>query len=161
MIILAIIHIAKGNGETGKPTIANINGVPNLFGVSVYSFMCQHSLPSLVTPIKNKRSLSKLLAADYFLILLFYMLLGMTAIYCFPSGVLQDIYTLNFQVNLISVFFSLDYIFYAADDDFRSLFLLGVVHKKCPRKIFPISSKCPSLLNLSHPYHHPPLSCPG
>ena len=100
MILLAIIHIANGKGKKGNPPIAEISGVPNLFGVSVYSFMCQHSLPSLVTPIKNKRSLAKLLAADYFLILLFYMLLGMTAIYCFPGNDLKDIYTLNFQVRL-------------------------------------------------------------
>ena len=100
MIILAIIYIAKGTGEKGNPPVASFGGVPNLFGVSVYSFMCQHSLPSLVTPIKDKKDLSKLLAADYFLILLFYMLLGMTAIYCFPSNDLKDIYTLNFQVHI-------------------------------------------------------------
>ena len=98
MILLAIIHITSDSGRKGNPPVAEISGVPNLFGVSVYSFMCQHSLPSLVTPIKNKKSLSKLLAADYFLILVFYMLLGMTAIYCFPGDVLKDIYTLNFQV---------------------------------------------------------------
>ena len=98
MILLAIIHISNGKGEKGRPPIADISGVPNLFGVSVYSFMCQHSLPSLVTPIKKKRGLSKLLGADYVLILLFYMLLGMTAIYCFPGEDLKDIYTLNFQV---------------------------------------------------------------
>jgi len=31
--------------------VADISGVPNLFGVCVYSFMCHHSLPSLITPI--------------------------------------------------------------------------------------------------------------
>ena len=98
MILLAIIHIFNSTGKKANPPIAKISGVPNLFGVSVYSFMCQHSLPSLVTPIKNKKSLSKLLAADYFLILVFYMLLGMTAIYCFSGDELKDIYTLNFQV---------------------------------------------------------------
>ena len=98
MIVLAIIHISESKSNVTQPPIADISGVPNLFGVSVYSFMCQHSLPSLVTPIKNKRGLSKLLAADYALILVFYMLLGLTAIYCFSSDVLKDIYTLNFQV---------------------------------------------------------------
>nr|XP_004226232.1 transmembrane protein 104 isoform X3 [Ciona intestinalis] len=97
MITLAIIHISTTRGGEGHPPVANISGVPNLFGVSVYSFMCQHSLPSLVTPIRNKRRLPYLLGADYILILLFYMLLGMTAIYCFQSDVIKDIYTLNFQ----------------------------------------------------------------
>ena len=30
-----------------KPPMARIGGLPNLFGVCVYSFMCHHSLPSL------------------------------------------------------------------------------------------------------------------
>nr|CAB3267025.1 transmembrane protein 104 [Phallusia mammillata] len=96
MIVLAIVHMAN-KGSSGKPPLADLTGVPNLFGVSVYSFMCQHSLPSLVTPIRNKQHLSKILAADYLLILLFYSLLGFTAIFCFPGEMLKDIYTLNFQ----------------------------------------------------------------
>uniref|UniRef100_H2Z3V5 Amino acid transporter transmembrane domain-containing protein n=1 Tax=Ciona savignyi TaxID=51511 RepID=H2Z3V5_CIOSA len=97
MITLAIIHISSTGGGEGHPPVGSIGGIPNLFGVSVYSFMCQHSLPSLVTPIRNKKRLSVLLGADYILILLFYMLLGMTAIYCFKGGAIKDIYTLNFQ----------------------------------------------------------------
>jgi len=38
----------QGQGHT---LVADISGVPNLFGVCVYSFMCHHSLPSLITPI--------------------------------------------------------------------------------------------------------------
>ena len=34
----------------------NLKGTTTLFGVSVYSFMCQHSLPSLITPIRNQAS---------------------------------------------------------------------------------------------------------
>jgi len=97
MIVLTIAHMMN-KGSAGTPPVANMNGVPNLFGVSVYSFMCQHSLPSLVTPIRNKRDLAKLLSADYLLIFLFYSLLGFTAIFCFTNNTLMDIYTLNFQV---------------------------------------------------------------
>uniref|UniRef100_A0A3P9HLF6 Transmembrane protein 104 n=1 Tax=Oryzias latipes TaxID=8090 RepID=A0A3P9HLF6_ORYLA len=57
MIVLALIRIGKGTGE-GRPPLANLRGVPNLFGVCVYSFMCQHSLPSLVTPISEKKRLA-------------------------------------------------------------------------------------------------------
>ncbi len=31
------------------PPVMRIDGLPNLFGVCVYSFMCHHSLPSLGT----------------------------------------------------------------------------------------------------------------
>ena len=93
MIILAISQLARHKGQ-GRPVIANISGVPNLFGVCVYSFMCHHSLPSLITPIKDKSSLYRVLAMDYVLILAFYALLSFTGIFTFAT--LQDIYTLNF-----------------------------------------------------------------
>ncbi|XP_052392463.1 transmembrane protein 104 [Carassius gibelio] len=98
MIILALIRIGKGHGE-GHPSVAQISGVPNLFGVCVYSFMCQHSLPSLVTPISNKQRMSALVMGDYILILCFYSLLSLTAIFCFDSSLLRDMYTLNFTDN--------------------------------------------------------------
>jgi len=93
MIVLAVIRVAKKQGQ-GHPSVADISGVPNLFGVCVYSFMCHHSLPSLITPIRNKRSLTSLLAADYVLILIFYLLVSFTGIYAFKE--IDDIYTLNF-----------------------------------------------------------------
>ncbi|KAL0993367.1 hypothetical protein UPYG_G00106820 [Umbra pygmaea] len=98
MIILALIRIGKGRGE-GHPPMAQISGVPNLFGVCVYSFMCQHSLPSLVTPIFDKRRVGTLVVCDYVLILGFYSLLSFTAIFCFNSELLHDMYTLNFTDN--------------------------------------------------------------
>ncbi|XP_051888615.1 transmembrane protein 104 isoform X2 [Pristis pectinata] len=96
MIILALIRISKGRGE-GHPQIANFSGIPNLFGVCVYSFMCQHSLPSLITPISKKKHMNALVLVDYVLILAFYSLLSFTAIFCFSN--LKDMYTLNFTSN--------------------------------------------------------------
>jgi hypothetical protein len=94
MIILALIRISQGNGE-GRPPVANFSGIPTLFGVCIYSFMCHHSLPSLVTPIRDKSKLFTLFGADYLLILGFYLLLSFTGIFSFTS--LHDLYTLNFQ----------------------------------------------------------------
>ena len=93
MIILTVARLSRQEGQ-GHPVDADFSGMPNLFGVCVYSFMCHHSLPSLVTPIRDKSKMIKLLAADYVLILLFYALLSFTGIYAFSS--LNDIYTLNF-----------------------------------------------------------------
>lgn len=96
MIILAVIQLAKGKGQ-GHPKVADISGIPNLFGVCVYAFMCHHSLPQMVTPIRNKSAIFRLFAADYSLILIFYCLLSFTGIFCFSQ--LDDLYTLNFQPN--------------------------------------------------------------
>ncbi|CAH6776389.1 Tmem104 [Phodopus roborovskii] len=95
MIVLALVRIGSRQGE-GHPPLANLLGVRNLFGVCVYSFMCQHSLPSLLTPVSSKRHITRLVFLDYALILAFYGLLSFTAIFCFRSDSLMDMYTLNF-----------------------------------------------------------------
>lgn len=96
MIVLCAMALIGGRGQ-GHPPMAAFGGLPSLFGVCVYSFMCHHSLPSLVTPWRDKRHLFSLLAADYMLILGFYTLLSFTGIFTFP--VLHDMYTLDFQPN--------------------------------------------------------------
>ncbi|XP_076440935.1 transmembrane protein 104-like [Babylonia areolata] len=96
MIVLAVIQLAEGKGQ-GHPLVGDLSGVPNLFGVCVYSFMCHHSLPSLVTPIRNKSRLTMVLGGDYLLILVFYAILSFTGIFTFSK--LKDLYTLNFQPN--------------------------------------------------------------
>ena len=45
MVSLAVVRLSKN--FRGHPPVADFAGVPNLFGVCVYSFMCHHSLPSL------------------------------------------------------------------------------------------------------------------
>lgn len=94
MIVLAAIALSEGKGR-GHPSVVNISGLPNLFGVCVYSFMCHHSLPTLITPITKKKNIYWLIFSAYILILGFYLLLSFTGSYTFD--VLQDIYTLNFQ----------------------------------------------------------------
>jgi len=56
-------------GQRANPEVAVFSGVPSLFGVCVYSFMCHHSLPSLITPIKNKQYISWLIASDFLLVM--------------------------------------------------------------------------------------------
>ncbi|CAB4054732.1 unnamed protein product [Lepeophtheirus salmonis] len=79
------------------PPVFRNTRIKQSIGVSVYSFMCHHSLPSLVTPISNKSKLNTLLALDYTLILGFYFLLAFTGIFAFND--LQELYTLNFPPN--------------------------------------------------------------
>jgi amino acid permease len=66
----------------------------NLFGVCVYAFMCHHSLPQMVTPIRDKSAIFRLFAADYLLIVAFYILVCFTAVFTFAN--IADLYTLNF-----------------------------------------------------------------
>lgn len=106
MISIALRRLMV-NGAQGHPPIANAYGMPSLFGTCVYSFMCHHSLPSLVAPIRDKSGLHKMLSADYMLIASFYLFLALTGSFAFAQ--LEDLYTLNFiptakQSNLFLVF---------------------------------------------------------
>lgn len=94
MIVLAIVKLASGH--RGNPSAANIAGFPTLFGVSIYSFMCQHSLPGMITPMRSKKGIFVLIFVDFALILAFYLLLAYTGAFTFPFKKLNDIYTLNF-----------------------------------------------------------------
>ena len=96
MIVIAVIEIAQGNKT--QPKSFDFKQLPDLFGVCIYSFMCQHSLPGMITPMKSKKYVFPMLAADYGLIFIFYSVMCYTAVYRF-GGELQDIYTLNFLDN--------------------------------------------------------------
>uniref|UniRef100_A0A182PE15 Amino acid transporter transmembrane domain-containing protein n=1 Tax=Anopheles epiroticus TaxID=199890 RepID=A0A182PE15_9DIPT len=76
------------------PKRADLAGIPYLIGTCIYSFMCHHSLPSLLTPIANKGRLKALVSLDYVLIGGFYLALALTGIFAFAD--IKDLYTLNF-----------------------------------------------------------------
>lgn len=94
MILLAVIDMASGQRAEPLPPPAKFEGFPVLFGVSIYSFMCQHSLPGMITPMKSKKHVFWMTLGDFSLILFFYLLLAYTGAFRFTN--LQDIYTLNF-----------------------------------------------------------------
>lgn len=93
MISIAIQRLLT-EGQQGFPPVANFYGIPSMFGACVYSFMCHHSLPSLVAPIEDKKHLHAKLSADYVLIGGFYLCLALTGAFAFAH--LEDLYTLNF-----------------------------------------------------------------
>lgn len=103
MVALACINIYKVKEDPPKPPLSSITGLPNLFGVCVYSFMCHHSLPSLITPISRKKRLYGLILGDYLLILCFYFLLAFTGIFAFRE--INDLYTLNFKPSVTDNWF--------------------------------------------------------
>jgi len=95
MVTLSSMRIADNTATHGNPNIANFSTAPAVFGVSVYAFMCHHSIPGLVSPIKDKSKVAAIMASDYLLIALFYLILAFTGIFAFP--VVPDLYTLVFK----------------------------------------------------------------
>eukprot|EP01125_Pyxidicula_operculata_P012092 TRINITY_DN3965_c0_g1_i1.p1 TRINITY_DN3965_c0_g1~~TRINITY_DN3965_c0_g1_i1.p1 ORF type:complete len:469 (-),score=27.33 TRINITY_DN3965_c0_g1_i1:58-1464(-) len=118
MIIIASIYDSDGGS---MPTQwFNWAGLPNLFGVALYAFMCHHSLPSIVTPISNQKRLNLMMGLDNVTILITYIVLCFTAVWAYgsvtnptclptpgPPCELQSLYTINFasySVHPIAIF---------------------------------------------------------
>lgn len=93
MILLACLRFVNGAAD-GQPPAGDWAQVPNLFGACIYSFMCHHSLPSLIAPIRQKGRVKAALGLDYVGIAFFYLLLALTGAFAFRH--LEDLYTLNF-----------------------------------------------------------------
>jgi amino acid permease len=110
MIILGLIYIGHGEGAPASELPwFDVTGIPSLFGVAIYAFMCHHSLPSLISPIEPKSYLNRLLAGDFVMIYAVYSLLCGSALFAFgdnhnpdcastpgPGCMIQPLYTLNF-----------------------------------------------------------------
>ncbi|KAH8293953.1 hypothetical protein KR054_006969 [Drosophila jambulina] len=94
LMICISLKLLITRGAKGHPESFNVYGIPSLFGACVYSFMCHHSLPSLLAPLKHKSMVSKILSIDYIVICAFYILLAMTGIFAFER--IEDLYTLDF-----------------------------------------------------------------
>ena len=96
MIGLALKRIKNGETKSHKVEVFHFSNLPKFFGVAVYSFMCQHSLPSIITPVINKRRINLVLLVDFLLVAAFYTFLVLTAVFAFAENILEDLYTLNF-----------------------------------------------------------------
>lgn len=103
MVVIALIGTVQ-HGHRVTPSLFNVFHLPNLFGSLVYAFMCQHSLPSLITPIRKKKGLTFLLGFDFLTVTVFYALIVYTAIIRFPVSVINDEYTNNFDTHIAPLF---------------------------------------------------------
>lgn len=107
MISLAVRKIYDNNNTPGtfpddpdlhqkaQVKLFDVESVPNFFGVCIYAFMCHHSLPSIITPMRRKQNYKRIFIGAYLCIMVFYLLLSTTAVFAFGSH-LDDFYTLNF-----------------------------------------------------------------
>jgi len=95
MVVLALVRLTDPSQTHGEPSLAKPGNMPAVFGVSVYAFMCHHSIPSLVTPVRTKSKIPAILGLDFVVIAAFYLLVSLTGIFAFDR--VPDLYTLAFQ----------------------------------------------------------------
>lgn len=94
MVILATRRLISTTEEHGNPPVSNFIAMPQLIGASIYAFMCHHSIPSVISPIKNKNKILLKVAANFLFVYILYMCLCMTGIFAFPK--VDELYTINF-----------------------------------------------------------------
>lgn len=96
MISLAFLKIAKGNVAT--PIKIDFTGLPIFIGIGLYSFMCQHSLPSLLYPIRQThKNYTKIFIVAITAVLGVYLLITYTGVFAFDSDHIKQVYTMNFM----------------------------------------------------------------
>eukprot|EP01121_Diplochlamys_sp_Union-15-3_P020436 TRINITY_DN7976_c0_g2_i3.p1 TRINITY_DN7976_c0_g2~~TRINITY_DN7976_c0_g2_i3.p1 ORF type:complete len:478 (+),score=25.49 TRINITY_DN7976_c0_g2_i3:55-1488(+) len=116
MIVISCLYITNNKSwsetihksETKIP-LANFTQLPSLFGVAIYAYMCHHSLPGIIAPMRDKASLKRLLAFDLIAVFLTYAILGCVALISFgditnptcdnkrgPPCSIQKLFTFNF-----------------------------------------------------------------
>lgn len=99
MVILSIVYI--GDHKDEEPVIKEQvplfvgHKLPFMFGTSIYAFMCHHSLPSIVTPIENKKRLFWMFFGDFLFILAVYVGVCLAAVFAFGASI-QSLLTFQF-----------------------------------------------------------------
>uniref|UniRef100_A0A1B6EME6 Amino acid transporter transmembrane domain-containing protein n=1 Tax=Cuerna arida TaxID=1464854 RepID=A0A1B6EME6_9HEMI len=94
MITLTVQRLLNPSLPHNSPSPAVLGGFPALLSSCVYAFMCHHSLPALLAPMRDKRGLQRSLVADYTIVLAFYLTLAVPAVFAFPH--INPLFSLNF-----------------------------------------------------------------
>ncbi|GJP34688.1 hypothetical protein CLOM_g19099 [Closterium sp. NIES-68] len=95
IIIAAWVAYNEGPRTTGVPNF-RIGALPNLFGGAVYAFMCHHSLPGIITPMREKAFIPRVLLSAFLGVFLLYLLLFLSCGIAFGVGA-EDPITFNFS----------------------------------------------------------------
>jgi len=121
MIILSIIRMADGKmAKLNNLRYLHFQELPNLFGTVVYAFMCHHSLPSIITPVEDKRNIAMIMAFAYCFVIFVYSTLDYLTVLAFGDpcatcyngdpceiqSIITDTFT-DFGVKFIAIFLTL------------------------------------------------------
>eukprot|EP00899_Mesostigma_viride_P006638 jgi/Mesvir1/15976/Mv08285-RA.1 len=96
IISLSLMVASERGSRVQQVPVWDTSALPNLFGGAVYSFMCHHSLPSIVAPMADKSVLPRMAAATLSVVASAYLLLFFAAAAAFGADV-QDPITFNFS----------------------------------------------------------------
>ncbi|CAI5515337.1 unnamed protein product [Closterium sp. Naga37s-1] len=95
IVIAAWVAYSEGPRTTGVPNF-RVTALPNLFGGAVYAFMCHHSLPGIITPMREKSFIRVVLFSAFLGVFVLYLLLFLSCGIAFGVGA-EDPITFNFS----------------------------------------------------------------
>ena len=96
MIVITLYFKFVQSDKSHPSEVANFGELNSLFGVCIYAFLFQHSLPGSITPLTTKRQIFPILISNTVLVLFLYLLLAYTGFFLYPQKDQKEIYTLNF-----------------------------------------------------------------
>ena len=74
-----------------------------LIGMAVFTFMCHHSIPSIIILLADKRKTLKVVLLDYIIVLVYCSIIVFAAVINKPPSEISPLYSLNFSNHSITV----------------------------------------------------------
>lgn len=109
--------------------------------MTVFTFMCHHSIPSVIIPLADKTKTLKVVLADYVIVLLYCGTIVFAAVINKPASEISPLYSLNFSDHSITVlakFLSL-YPVFTLSSNFP---LICITLRNNLMALFPVSKVC-------------------
>ncbi|XP_068692775.1 transmembrane protein 104 homolog [Montipora foliosa] len=104
MIVLTVLDIANGQSVPIDQLILwDAEKAKELIGMTVFTFMCHHSIPSVIIPLADKRKTLKVVLVDYIIVLLYCGTMVFTAVINKPVSQISQLYSLNFGDSSVGI----------------------------------------------------------
>jgi len=141
MILLTVLDIANGHRvPTDQLILWDTAKAKELLGMAVFAFMCHHSIPSVILPLRDKRKTLQVVLVDYVIVLLYNSIIVFSAVLNKPASAISQLYTLNFSqhsVTILAKFLSLYPVFTLSS----SFPLICITLRNNLMALFPISKR--------------------
>jgi len=104
MIMLTVFDIANGHRVPIDQLILwDAEKAKELIGMTVFTFMCHHSIPSVILPLADKRKTLNVILVDYVIVLLYCSTIVFAAVINKPASEISPLYSLNFSEHSVAV----------------------------------------------------------
>ena len=98
VLVVSFFHLEMSSTPSFSYSPTHWSKVPLMIGIANSSFGCHEALPSVLYPIRVKKSNTAMLLMTFASIFVLYIFLSTMALAAFPGPDLADVFLLNFQV---------------------------------------------------------------